>query len=391
MPETFGARLRRRREEQNVALSTIAEQTKIKLTLLAGLERDDVSHWPSGIFRRAYIRSYAKAIGLCPDVTVREFLEVHPDPGELVTASTAMIAAAERVDSRGGPPTRLHYMVGSAIGSFSRLRRGPLGNHAIPSPVPAIKDKQEPEIDDVLDLPRPGPGEPTRLVATIGVLSSGEPAASWSSGDEAAQAPHDAGAVDSPAAANDASDEETFAGPDLAAVARLCTELGRVQTADALQPLLDEAARILNATGLIVWMWDEAAQELRSALAQGYSDNVLAQLPGVSRAAENATAAAFRFEETCVVEGDDRRTGALVIPLLTTAGCAGVLALELKGGGERSASARAVATILAALLAQVVGTRHDVASPQEISASIAGKRRPVRVNVRSGEYLMVRP
>ena len=62
MRESFGARLRQRREDQQIELSAIAEQTKIKLSLLEGLERDDVSRWPSGIFRRAFIRAYAHAI-----------------------------------------------------------------------------------------------------------------------------------------------------------------------------------------------------------------------------------------------------------------------------------------------------------------------------------------
>ena len=43
MDESFGARLRAQRERQQVELATIAEQTKIKLSLLEGLERDDVS------------------------------------------------------------------------------------------------------------------------------------------------------------------------------------------------------------------------------------------------------------------------------------------------------------------------------------------------------------
>ena len=50
MSECFGARLRQQRERQQIALTTIAEQTKISLSLLEALERDDVSHWPTGIF-----------------------------------------------------------------------------------------------------------------------------------------------------------------------------------------------------------------------------------------------------------------------------------------------------------------------------------------------------
>jgi cytoskeletal protein RodZ len=61
------------------ALTTIAEKkTRIKLSLLDAQERDDVSQWPSGIFRRAYIRAYAHAIGPDPDVVVREFWRFTP-------------------------------------------------------------------------------------------------------------------------------------------------------------------------------------------------------------------------------------------------------------------------------------------------------------------------
>jgi len=80
MPESFGARVRRHREARDISLKTIADQTKIKLSLLEGLERDDISHWPAGIFRKAYVRAYAHAIGLDPDGVVREFLLVHPEP-----------------------------------------------------------------------------------------------------------------------------------------------------------------------------------------------------------------------------------------------------------------------------------------------------------------------
>ena len=121
MLKNFGARLRQRREEQAIDLIAIAEQTKIKRSLLEALERDDVSQWPSGIFRRAFIRAYAHAIGLDPDVVVREFLEVYPEPGEALEIASAVVSGG----NGGGPPTRLRNLVGSAIGSLSRLRRSP--------------------------------------------------------------------------------------------------------------------------------------------------------------------------------------------------------------------------------------------------------------------------
>jgi len=80
--ESFGRRLRRERERRQIALSSIAENSKIKVSLFEELERDDASHWPSGVFRRAFIRAYADAIGLDPDATAREFLELFPDPND---------------------------------------------------------------------------------------------------------------------------------------------------------------------------------------------------------------------------------------------------------------------------------------------------------------------
>ena len=79
---SFGARLRHERERKKISVAEIAESTKILGALLEGLENDDVSRWPTGFYRRAFMRAYASAIGLDPDTTVREFLERYPEPEE---------------------------------------------------------------------------------------------------------------------------------------------------------------------------------------------------------------------------------------------------------------------------------------------------------------------
>src|SRR5262245_36653418 len=83
MDVTFSARLRAHRERQQISLAAISATTKIKPSLLDELERGNVSHWPEGIFRRAYLRSYATAIGLDPEATLREFRQLYPDPAEI--------------------------------------------------------------------------------------------------------------------------------------------------------------------------------------------------------------------------------------------------------------------------------------------------------------------
>jgi len=78
--DSLCTRLRRERERRQIPLSSISANTKISVSLFAALERGDVSRWPAGIYRRSFVRAYAKAIGLDPDVIAREFAEEFPDP-----------------------------------------------------------------------------------------------------------------------------------------------------------------------------------------------------------------------------------------------------------------------------------------------------------------------
>src|SRR3970040_260497 len=71
----FGAQLREARERKGISLRQIAASTKISVAALEGLERNDISKLPGGIFSRAFVRSYAIEVGLDPDDTVREVLE----------------------------------------------------------------------------------------------------------------------------------------------------------------------------------------------------------------------------------------------------------------------------------------------------------------------------
>jgi hypothetical protein len=140
--------------------------------------------------------------------------------------------------------------------------------------------------------------------------------------------------------------------PDFILVAQLCTEFARVDNAADVRPLLRQAALILNANGVVVWVWDPGMSELRPALAAGYSEVALAQLPNVRPDAENVTAHAYRSGQACSIDGVER--SALVVPLLTPTGCAGVLAFELHGN-TLTRAVRAAATIIAAQLSQLLG------------------------------------
>ena len=76
--ETFTTRLRRHRERSRILLADISRDTRVKVELLEGLEKNDLSAWPRGLYARAYVRAYAAAIGLDGDDTVNEFCRLFP-------------------------------------------------------------------------------------------------------------------------------------------------------------------------------------------------------------------------------------------------------------------------------------------------------------------------
>ena len=80
----FGTRLRRERERQDISLATVSETTKIAQSLLAALERGDATNWPPGIYRRAFLREYAEAVGLPAEPVVAEFVRLFPEAGAAV-------------------------------------------------------------------------------------------------------------------------------------------------------------------------------------------------------------------------------------------------------------------------------------------------------------------
>src|SRR5258705_4715110 len=94
MEASFGTRLRQQRERHGIELAAIAEQTKIKLSLLQELERDNLKHWPTGIFRRSWVRNYARAIGANEDAVIGELCALYPDEPVSVEAIASALDRA---------------------------------------------------------------------------------------------------------------------------------------------------------------------------------------------------------------------------------------------------------------------------------------------------------
>ncbi len=177
----------------------------------------------------------------------------------------------------------------------------------------------------------------------------------WSAARVAAKASgvtRSASAVAAPIAARPAPAVPVL---DLPGVASLCSDLARVVDTHALPAILERAAAVLDAPGIVLWIADPDGQELSPIVTHGYPTQLVSRLGTILRDAENATASAFRTSLLQTVKGDSVSNGAIAAPLVTPAGCVGVMAAEVRHQGEGDAGRLAVATIVAAQLATLVG------------------------------------
>jgi len=307
MELSFGTRLRQQREQRRVSLDDISAKTKIKVSLLEGLEGDDLSRWPQGIFRRAYIRAYAQAIGLEPDAVLQQFLALYPEPPE----ELPLVAP----ESPKRPPTRLRFLLNAAFGAARQAATD-------------ARDGYHARVEHV-----------TRVIPEY-VEPLYEPETMEPTGDGVDTAEQDT--------VEHADVPLPFVQPALADIADLCMRVARASSLTQLEPRLADAVRIVNAVGAVLWTWERHKSALRARVSCGYAEDVLARFPVVGRDADNAIGVAFRSGKIAVVDGADGETGAIAVPLLGPDGCVGVLALEVRHGDERNDVLHAIASIVAA-------------------------------------------
>ena len=123
----------------------------------------------------------------------------------------------------------------------------------------------------------------------------------------------------------------------------------------ALPALLGRAATVLDAPGIVLWIADPDGRELSPIVTYGYPQQIVLRLGTILRDAENATAAALRTSLLQTVDTDAVSNGAIAAPLVTPAGCVGIMAAEVRHHGERDPAKLATASIIAAQLATLVG------------------------------------
>lgn len=176
----IGSRLREARERRGLTLRQIANATKIAVSVLDALERNDISRLPGGIFGRAFVRSYAVEVGLDPEETIQEFIaqfphdsvtQGHPtaeqsDDNEKVESDRRMAGTFLSLVAISIPIAAVVFYFGTSAGRRATAQTPPPTAAAAPTAAPAEKLSVE--------MPRPAAApESAPASAALDVLSVG--------------------------------------------------------------------------------------------------------------------------------------------------------------------------------------------------------------------------
>lgn len=90
----FGEHLRRERELRGIPLEEVCAATRISMRFLEALERGDWRELPGGVFRRGFIRSVSRFLGLDEESMVAEYVQETHDMTQ--PTATVRVAAIDR-------------------------------------------------------------------------------------------------------------------------------------------------------------------------------------------------------------------------------------------------------------------------------------------------------
>jgi cytoskeleton protein RodZ len=100
--QTAGGELTRARQRLCLSVEDIARRTKIGVTYLAAIERDQLKRLPGGLYTRGFVRAYAREVGCDPDDIVRRFQLAPEQPpiSQLAAAEPLRLPVSLDVDDR---------------------------------------------------------------------------------------------------------------------------------------------------------------------------------------------------------------------------------------------------------------------------------------------------
>ncbi|RAY12003.1 DUF4115 domain-containing protein [Actinomadura craniellae] len=86
---SIGETLAQGRREAGLTVTQVSVRTRIRETVIRGIERDDYTFCGGNFYARGHIRSIARVVGVDPEPLVREYDEMHGGAPQPLAAATA--------------------------------------------------------------------------------------------------------------------------------------------------------------------------------------------------------------------------------------------------------------------------------------------------------------
>jgi hypothetical protein len=161
----------------------------------------------------------------------------------------------------------------------------------------------------------------------------------------------------------------------LQAAADVCGALARVQQPLELAGLVERMHGVLDSRGTIVWIYDQGQDVLRPGLSAGYASTAIGRMGTIPLSSDTPVATAFTRGEARSVRGSTDAPGALIVPIVTAGGVAGVVTIELPPGNDRQPATLALTRIFAAQLAGLLAVAPRPADADGPEIVVAGAAR----------------
>ena len=119
---SIGETLAQSRQRAGLSVAQVSEQTRIRETIIRGVEDDDYSACGGDFYARGHIRAIAKAVGTDPGPLIREYDRVHRAPGAVSTVSLEELLATSAHSAQRRRPDlpAVGALVASAYASARR-------------------------------------------------------------------------------------------------------------------------------------------------------------------------------------------------------------------------------------------------------------------------------
>lgn len=114
---SIGDVLARARREAGLSITQVSQRTRIRETVIRGIEQDDFSPCGGDFYARGHIRSMAKVVGVDPEPLIQEYDKAHGRPGQVSAAEVFEPAAPIKLHERR-PPNWSAAMALAIIGAI---------------------------------------------------------------------------------------------------------------------------------------------------------------------------------------------------------------------------------------------------------------------------------